>query len=849
MRVFIRCLVISLFVVVVILVIPSFASADCGDIIYKVDYEDGNGLIEEREPIKDCTNPFNADSPEPFNYELTLAGQTVNNNSVISVIESEPVSGFYSIDKESDFSPNPLQIFREEGSDFRQVFSVANEIFEIDQLSEGEYVAVFLYEAPPVLVKKEPLWKQWLNDLVLPSIAYAFYSDYMEVVTVTFSVKYEPVTPVGASSVLFLPGVEASRLYTDGVLGTENQLWEPNRNADVEKLKMTESGMSVNNIYTKDVIDEINILPLLQGNIYKDFLNSLEDLKEDEIIKDYKPFAYDWRYSVQDIVFSGTFHEDRVEGLIDEVESLSNDSFTGKVTIIGHSNGGLLAKSLITELDRLGKSDLVDKVIFIGTPHLGTPKAIATILHGYDQQKLGGIIIEDKTARDVMNNMSGAYGLLPSEKYITESTEPTVYFKEGESTQQLIDTYGFGISSVDEYIDFLNGKDGRTNDYDNISSPYTTNSEILNGALNLHKNSLDNWVAPTGIEVYDVVGVGLQTIKALEYRNVQEVSCYATGGQGNIVCAEPENILRPYAHFTQYGDETVVSLSAEAVVGDVYYFDFASYRDESLSINRKEHVDFTEIEEIQSFVKNVITGTSTPLDYFSTTTPNFTQEYEIISIDSPVRVFVEDSNGNKTGLVEENGEFVLHQDIPNSQYFEFAGTKYLITPKDIDTTTTLHGEDYGGYTLTVATLTSNDEQKIESEIVNAVTTPDMTAVFSKTNGIYSSLTTDMDGDGKVDFTMSLDGVLIDEVTFDTLRSQIQILNLSKQKEKPLLILVNLSSKSAEKIHTHQSFFKVTDKLLLNLSKLISLYKKKRWIAEEEEKDLQSTILLLRANLK
>ena len=98
--------------------------------------------------------------------------------------------------------------------------------------------------------------------------------------------------------------------------------------------------------------------------------------------------------------------------------------------IIAHSNGGLLAKALLTELKNRNIENKVDRVIFIGTPQLGTPKAIGTILHGYDQtDSLGGIVTNAHTAREVINNMPGAYGLLPSEGYFMNSTEPVVSFE------------------------------------------------------------------------------------------------------------------------------------------------------------------------------------------------------------------------------------------------------------------------------------------------------------------------------------------------------------------------------------------------------------------------------------
>jgi len=199
------------------------------------------------------------------------------------------------------------------------------------------------------------------------------------------------------SSVLFLPGIEASRLYKQKTildLPVEDQLWEPNGNSDVEDLYLNTDGTSKNfNIYTRDIIQESNT-PIPTGlagqNIYKSFVNMLSDLIDDFKITDYKLFAYDWRQSVEDIVNNDTKYQDENVSLVDTLQSLVDSSKSGKVTIVAHSNGGLLAKALLQKLQddkNAGKNNLIDKVdvlILVAVPEIGTAKAVPAILHGYD---------------------------------------------------------------------------------------------------------------------------------------------------------------------------------------------------------------------------------------------------------------------------------------------------------------------------------------------------------------------------------------------------------------------------------------------------------------------------------
>lgn len=703
-------------------------------------------------------------------------------------------------------------------------------------LTPGTYTAVFTIAfATQNTPANRGSWLQKIWSYVTPT-AYAQFGNNAYG-TVTFSIAEQVVEPEGASSVLFLPGIQASRLYTDGLLGTENQLWEPNADSDVADLRMNISGQSINDVYTKDVVDEVFGV----SNIYKGFLGMLDDLVGDEVIKDYIPFAYDWRYGVEDVVLNGTKYENEVRSVITALEELAEDSFSGKVTIIGHSNGGLVAKVLLTELERQNKVDLVDKVVFIGTPHLGTPKAIGTVLHGYDQQALGGAIIDDSTAREVIQNMPGAYSLLPSERYLELAGEPVVTIGEGISTASMQGAFGASIEGLTEYKNFLNGLEGRTDEFSNISNPYKTNPVMLQDALDLHTD-LDQWEASGNVEVFNLVGVGLPTVSAVEYRNVTErINCTDTIF-GTIECDDPVNFIRPYAQFTQYGDETVTSLSADSVEGKIYYFDFVEFDEGTFSLIDVSHANMTEVDEIQTFVSGIISSSSASLPYISESKPNFSGEYEVVAIDSPVRIVKEDSSGRKTGVVIQDGEKVVLKDIPGSEYIEFGGTKYVIVPKDNGVTTYLYGEAFGSYTLTVATLTGN-EQVIDTQLVNATTTPTMVAQYEFDSGVYTTIATDYDGNGTTDLEMTLSGeVILDpEITFEFLRTQIAEMKLSKSRTSPLLILVHLAE-NAKKLKIDSKLAdRISDRLLVQLRDRIKLYAKKKWIAQDQRDNLSESI--------
>ena len=81
------------------------------------------------------------------------------------------------------------------------------------------------------------------------------------------------------------------------------------------------------------------------------------------IINEWKALPYDWRLALEDMLASGKKigeknGEDNISYLdatstpyiFQELERLAETSDTGKVTIITHSNGGLVAKYLLRQL-------------------------------------------------------------------------------------------------------------------------------------------------------------------------------------------------------------------------------------------------------------------------------------------------------------------------------------------------------------------------------------------------------------------------------------------------------------------------------------------------------------------
>lgn len=588
------------------------------------------------------------------------------------------------------------------------------------------------------------------------------------------------------SSVLFLPGIQSSRLYRDGLLG-EDRVWEPNYNGDVEQLAMSEGGESMEHIYTRDVID--SALGFL--DIYNGFEDFLMTEKAAGRISDYHLFAYDWRYSADDIVALGTQYEHERRFLVDTVQELANHN-NSHVTVVAHSNGGFLAKLLISELKAQGLDHLIDKVIMVGSPQLGTPKVIASMLHGYDQEQLGGLLIDDETARHVIRNMPGAYGLVPSAEYVAHTEGPIIVFETASATQHFVDVYGETIDTFEELQNFMADHGDTRPDAATISEASDVRADLLAEASTLHQDMLDVWMAPEHIDVVEVVGVGLDTMQGILYRQFASQSC-VSAGPGGVVC-DQDVYYEPVPVFTRYGDETVIARSASSYPGNkqVYYLNIEQGR---VSFPDLKHSNILELPELQQLLAGLFQNQNSAVPFFSTVMPSFSGARDVLSVHSPVALFARDGEGRFVGIEGDGEAKRVVTDIPGSSYREFGGGKYIIVPSSASYEVIIEGVgEEGSYTLAIDTLAADDTTTPVAAFM-ATATPDMEASLVKGGGIFGDLQVDYMGDGVVDETYAVAPEATATELFDALRTLFS--SLAKLKESERSWLINNASKAEQ----------------------------------------------------
>jgi pimeloyl-ACP methyl ester carboxylesterase len=682
-------------------------------------------------------------------------------------------------------------------------------------------------EGPTPTLNTDNLFKQFFATLI--PTAHAYYN--VETVTFTLSV---PEEPTGASSVLFLPGIQGSRLYMDSN-GMEEQLWEPFGTEDYEKLRMTDAALSVNDVYTRDVVDQIYGVG---GGVYKTFIEFLRDIDGPLSGPLVETFPYDWRQDVFDIVEKGTRLESgRYAKPTTTVAFLASTSPTEKVTIIAHSNGGLLAKALMLKLAEEGMAGLVDKVIFIATPHIGTPKAVAALLHGYDQEVAFNIPADARDIRKVLKNMPGAYGLLPSESYLTTLTEPIISFDGSTTTKQFRDRYGFTINNMSEYRDFLSGAEGRTEVWDTIALPTKANATMLEDSLLKHANALDTWEAPSGVEVFNIVGTGLVTPKAITYQSFDTSVCPV-----EVPSCLKNYKLEPVVEFTRYGDETVVTKSATGVGSDAQLYLNLSEENRGVTTNRK-HSDITESNTLQHLISRILhASTTNNIAYITTTEPTLdTSPLIVEKIHSPARIYIEDMSGNRTG--RDSASATWKEEIPDTNYFEIGGVKYIIKPKNLNHRVVIVGEGTGVFTHVIDVM-SGEAQTTQHAFVESVM-PSTRVTFTSTNGSSSVVSVDQNGDGVPEYQLTQDGERIEiKATYNELKITIRALHVSKLREVLLLgIAAQAEQFFKKRTDTRNSRFyeKLEEGALTVLDQSLIQMRKGRFISAEAYQRVKSVI--------
>ena len=596
-----------------------------------------------------------------------------------------------------------------------------------------------------------------------------------------------PQSPVGCitdcfSNVLFLPGLMGSRLYEqDG--SSDNELWLSIFDSDHTKLALDNQGESIDStIYTKDDTQKLNedgdetgiVDEVFSLNIYKSFIADLKDWKAEEIIANYAFIPYDWRLSLDDIITNGAINgenlayntsQDFSESFINKkLEELQISSKSGKVTIVTHSNGGLVAKALVQKLKDTDNPlyDQIDKIIFVAVPQVGTPDAVLALLHGTE---LGyGFIMDKDRSRQLSENMPTIYNLLPSAGYFTTvdpafAVDKVVSFEDVPFFNPQTSQYGVFISNETELKNYVLGTDGRTKPFfSDTVHPNIGNSILYNQAQNVHQ-ILDNWQPSPNTKVIQVAGWGEETIAGLDYKT------YLNSSGAEYLSYKPRKVVD--------GDGIVVVPSALWMSEtnpnvERWWVDLGEFNQNNSP--DRIHRNILEILNLRDFIKSKITNSvfsdsdNIVVNNTSTLISDGTRLH--YTLHSPLTLGIVDSQGRYTGQDPITKE--IKEEIPNVTYRQIGDVQFISVPDNIAHTLKLQGYKQGSFSLDVDKQTGNTITEFTSfegipSSIDIVVTMDVVPNIEIADIV---LEIDQNGDGTIDTTLKAtpNGTTVYDVT-------------------------------------------------------------------------------------
>ena len=483
-------------------------------------------------------------------------------------------------------------------------------------------------------------------------VVYTVTASDMSTEAYTVNVVIDPPTQ---DPVILIPGIMGTELIRD--YGDKDEIWPSvsrlvlsffdNYLRDLELLSDGEKNLD----YPMKIGDIIRSTPT--SNIFKGLISYLITTGEYIEGVDLFVFPYDWRLS----------NEENAILLKEKINQVLVYTGKEKVDIVAHSMGGLVAKKYIADEGK----EKIDQLVFLGTPHLGSPKAFKALMYGDDMGTNIGFLslLNSGIVKDISQNMPSIFELLPSTKYI-ETFGKYISYKG-------ID---MGHDEVKDYM-ILSGRN-------NLMFPF---------AKAIH-DKVDN-LDLSGVDVYNFANCDMYTIGKIDI--VQKIKNGASG-----MITEDD-----YRLSYKIGDETVPFVSANAEDYGTKYF-----------TKGISHANLPSADGVKETILSLL-NKETPANFDNVTTTysdsNCKMSGKVPSVHSPASMDIYDELGNHTGP-NENGD--IEYGIPGVSYDVIGDKKFAFLPDGGDYKVVTKALDIGSYDFYIDSFNSNDEKVNEVGFLN-----------------------------------------------------------------------------------------------------------------------------------
>jgi pimeloyl-ACP methyl ester carboxylesterase len=423
-----------------------------------------------------------------------------------------------------------------------------------------------------------------------------------------------------------------------GILGTELKIGDEvlwlnllkmifDRGDDfMEMLELSGEGRSINDILISDVLRE----PVAGFDYFKglveEFIN--QGYIEDEYLF---VFPYDWRLD----------NRMNADLLSEKILDVLSQTGANKVDIVAHSMGGLITKQYILDEG----DEKIDTVVFVGTPHTGSPNAAKTLMFGDNLgiQYIFSFLSEERI-REMSQNMKSIYQLLPSKKYLEDN---------GSYMYDLTQRQSFDYLETNQFL-----------------ADWGVNQNHLMDAESFHTEELDSFNGEN-LDIFTINGCTQPTLSIIIRRGDNQYDIQLGAGDG-----------------------TVPLVSAEAIVTNDNNRFYA---------NNAEHSRMPSQDGIRDLVAQIVDNqldrANLPRN-IEQSASNCTLSGRLISVHSPVDINAFDENGNHVGPNEDNDVDI---NIDGATHITLGDDKFVFLPS---TTTlyniTLDGTSTGTFRLRIS---------------------------------------------------------------------------------------------------------------------------------------------------
>jgi pimeloyl-ACP methyl ester carboxylesterase len=310
----------------------------------------------------------------------------------------------------------------------------------------------------------------------------------------------------GNKAIIIVPGIGGTELLYRRPGYSDVVVWI-SASGILTPLQCSEEGSSVNDIRLSTSFDSTRYGA---ANTYKKLFDELSDSfgsLYSNPFYDVQFFSYDWRFSC---AVAGA----ALAGFI-------NARSYKEVILVAHSMGGLVASSCLATGSSIRNK--VKKLITVGTPYLGAPKAVYVM-------ETGGLFegfldfLFSEGIKAIANNMPGVYQLLP----------PSRYFDNYVSKNGVM----------------LNGYTATTNFLKTLSwckrasAPYEP-KPMIDSAASYHAGLVGAGMTSTGfsdVDTYKIYGDDVETVSEVRYdASGKHVGTNTANGDGTVLSGSARN--------------------------------------------------------------------------------------------------------------------------------------------------------------------------------------------------------------------------------------------------------------------------------------------------------------------